>query len=266
MPSGGDQSPPPPPPPPAAAASEEEDEDGEAEDAAQPARSPAPQTQQRFEELCSRLNMDEAARAEAWDSYRSMSESYTLEVRPGRGGGLPGLAARSPAAGLRPSGPVGRRGAASREGRGPPCAPRPWTPGFGDAPRVPGAARSRCASLARSDRGDTSRPNVAPRGRVRDDQIAATWSAEQVQGSRPYGQGEGPAALAPGSPGFTPPRWAPALPHRVASVPASRLCTNASLGVGPCSRTCAREARETGFLPSWSQTHPLLVTRMSGPR
>lgn len=120
MPSGGDQSPPPPPPPPAAAASEEEDEDGEAEDAAQPARSPAPQTQQRFEELCSRLNMDEAARAEAWDSYRSMSESYTLEVRPGRGGGLPGLAARSPAAGLRPSGPVGRRGAASREGRGGP--------------------------------------------------------------------------------------------------------------------------------------------------
>uniref|UniRef100_A0A9L0RP81 RB transcriptional corepressor like 2 n=1 Tax=Equus caballus TaxID=9796 RepID=A0A9L0RP81_HORSE len=80
MPSGGDQSPPPPPPPPAAAASdEEEDDDGEAEDAGQPARSPAPQTQQRFDELCSRLNMDEAARAEAWDSYRSMSESYTLE-------------------------------------------------------------------------------------------------------------------------------------------------------------------------------------------
>ena len=25
--------------------------------------------------------MDEAARAEAWSSYRSMSESYTLEVR-----------------------------------------------------------------------------------------------------------------------------------------------------------------------------------------
>ncbi|XP_019499398.1 PREDICTED: retinoblastoma-like protein 2 isoform X2 [Hipposideros armiger] len=80
MPSGGDQSPPPPPPPPAAAASEEEeDDDGEAEDAAQPARTPTPQTQQRFDELCSRLNMDEAARAEAWDSYRSMSESYTLE-------------------------------------------------------------------------------------------------------------------------------------------------------------------------------------------
>ncbi|KAF4010696.1 hypothetical protein G4228_001936 [Cervus hanglu yarkandensis] len=80
MPSGGDQSPPPPPPPPAAAASDEEEEDdGEAEDAAQPAGSPAPQTQQRFDELCSRLNMDEAARAEAWESYRSMSESYTLE-------------------------------------------------------------------------------------------------------------------------------------------------------------------------------------------
>uniref|UniRef100_A0A2I3LNH9 RB transcriptional corepressor like 2 n=1 Tax=Papio anubis TaxID=9555 RepID=A0A2I3LNH9_PAPAN len=80
MPSGGDQSPPPPPPPPAAAASDEEEEDdGEAEDAAPPNESPTPQIQQRFDELCSRLNMDEAARAEAWDSYRSMSESYTLE-------------------------------------------------------------------------------------------------------------------------------------------------------------------------------------------
>ncbi|KAG3257285.1 retinoblastoma-like protein 2 isoform X3 [Ictidomys tridecemlineatus] len=80
MPSGGDQSPPPPPPPPVAAGSDEEEEDdGEAEDAAQPAESPTPQIQQRFDELCSRLNMDEAARAEAWDSYRSMSESYTLE-------------------------------------------------------------------------------------------------------------------------------------------------------------------------------------------
>ncbi|KAM4801635.1 retinoblastoma-like protein 2 isoform X1 [Urocitellus parryii] len=80
MPSGGDQSPPPPPPPPVAAGSDEEEEDdGEAEDAAQPAGSPTPQIQQRFDELCSRLNMDEAARAEAWDSYRSMSESYTLE-------------------------------------------------------------------------------------------------------------------------------------------------------------------------------------------
>lgn len=79
MPSGGNQSPP--PPPPAAASSEEEEEDGDAADGAQPAGSPGPQIQQRFEELCSRLNMDEAARAEAWGSYRSMSESYTLEVR-----------------------------------------------------------------------------------------------------------------------------------------------------------------------------------------
>uniref|UniRef100_A0A8C5ZJU1 RB transcriptional corepressor like 2 n=1 Tax=Marmota marmota marmota TaxID=9994 RepID=A0A8C5ZJU1_MARMA len=63
MPSGGDQSPPPPPPPPVAAGSDEEEEDdGEAEDAAQPAGSPTPQIQQRFDEL-----------------YRSMSESYTLE-------------------------------------------------------------------------------------------------------------------------------------------------------------------------------------------
>ncbi|XP_051051067.1 retinoblastoma-like protein 2 isoform X3 [Phodopus roborovskii] len=77
MPSGGNQSPP--PPPPAAASSEEEEEDGDATDGAQPAGSPGPQIQQRFEELCSRLNMDEAARAEAWASYRSMSESYTLE-------------------------------------------------------------------------------------------------------------------------------------------------------------------------------------------
>lgn len=80
MPSGGDQSPPPPPPP-AAASSEEEEEDGDAADGSQPAGSPGSQIQQRFEELCSRLNMDEAARAEAWGSYRSMSESYTLEVR-----------------------------------------------------------------------------------------------------------------------------------------------------------------------------------------
>ncbi|XP_028931257.1 retinoblastoma-like protein 2 isoform X1 [Ornithorhynchus anatinus] len=40
---------------------------------------PPPQTRQRFDELCGRLNMDGAARAEAWDSYRTMSQSYTLE-------------------------------------------------------------------------------------------------------------------------------------------------------------------------------------------
>lgn len=79
MASGGNQSPP--PPPAAAASSEEEEEDGDAADRAQSAGSPSHQIQQRFEELCSRLNMDEAARAEAWSSYRSMSESYTLEVR-----------------------------------------------------------------------------------------------------------------------------------------------------------------------------------------
>lgn len=138
MPSGGDQSPPPPPPPPAAAASEEEDEDGEAEDAAQPARSPAPQTQQRFEELCSRLNMDEAARAEAWDSYRSMSESYTLEVRPGRGGGLPGLAARSPAAGLRPSVPWGAAGRRAGRGGVPPARRGPGRPASATLRASPG--------------------------------------------------------------------------------------------------------------------------------
>lgn len=80
MPSEGNQSPPPPPPA-AASSEEEEEEDGDATDGAQPAESPGPQIEQRFEELCSRLNMDEAARAEAWGSYRSMSESYTLEVR-----------------------------------------------------------------------------------------------------------------------------------------------------------------------------------------
>lgn len=150
MPSGGDQSPPPPPPPPAAAASEEEDEDGEAEDAAQPAGSPAPQTQQRFEELCSRLNMDEAARAEAWDSYRSMSESYTLEVRPGRGDGLPGPS-RPPAAGLRPSEPSG-------------AAPRGCQPGAGGGPLRAAALETRLRRRSARPRG---RPAVAaPPARV----------------------------------------------------------------------------------------------------
>lgn len=125
MPSGGDQSPPPPPPPPAAAASdEEEDDDGEAEDAGQPARSPAPQTQQRFDELCSRLNMDEAARAEAWDSYRSMSESYTLEVRPAAGERLSGPG-RGGDGRARGAAPAGRAPVAAWRGRGPSAHPRP---------------------------------------------------------------------------------------------------------------------------------------------
>lgn len=145
MPSGGDQSPPPPPPPPAAAASDEEEEDdGEAEDAAQPARSPAPQTQQRFDELCSRLNMDEAARAEAWESYRSMSESYTLEVRrgketsgfrglavpPRRGGWGPfSLRLGSPAGELPRSAPALPVPSLEREGS-PFCPLSSWKPGF----------------------------------------------------------------------------------------------------------------------------------------
>ncbi|XP_051835806.1 retinoblastoma-like protein 2 isoform X1 [Antechinus flavipes] len=87
MPAGAHQPPPPP------AASEEEEEDGTeeeppTEDGGEEAgeerggpigQMPAPQTRQRFDELCGRLNMDEEARAEAWESYRSMSQSYTLE-------------------------------------------------------------------------------------------------------------------------------------------------------------------------------------------
>lgn len=38
-------------------------------------------TRQRYEELCSSLNMDERARSEAWLSYQSMKLNYTLEVR-----------------------------------------------------------------------------------------------------------------------------------------------------------------------------------------
>uniref|UniRef100_A0A669QUN7 RB transcriptional corepressor like 2 n=1 Tax=Phasianus colchicus TaxID=9054 RepID=A0A669QUN7_PHACC len=36
-------------------------------------------TRQRYEELCSSLNMDERARSEAWLSYQSMKRNYTLE-------------------------------------------------------------------------------------------------------------------------------------------------------------------------------------------
>lgn len=143
MPSGGDESPPPPPPAPAAASSEEEEEDeGEAGGAAPPALSPTPQTQQRFEELCCRLNMDETARAEAWDSYRSMSQSYTLEVR------LRGVGGTGEAGGEGLSGPSGR----ARRGNGAPagpgsgaahllshglCSPQSRTPGFRKAPGGP---------------------------------------------------------------------------------------------------------------------------------
>ncbi|KAK6477027.1 retinoblastoma-like protein 2 isoform X1 [Huso huso] len=36
-------------------------------------------TKRRFEDFCRNLNMDEAASSEAWDSYESISENYTLE-------------------------------------------------------------------------------------------------------------------------------------------------------------------------------------------
>ncbi|KAJ1083124.1 hypothetical protein NDU88_003284 [Pleurodeles waltl] len=37
------------------------------------------ETERRFQELCSTLNMDERAKSEAWDNYQSMSKNYTLE-------------------------------------------------------------------------------------------------------------------------------------------------------------------------------------------
>uniref|UniRef100_A0A4W3JFV8 Retinoblastoma-like protein 2 n=1 Tax=Callorhinchus milii TaxID=7868 RepID=A0A4W3JFV8_CALMI len=36
-------------------------------------------SRERFEELCQKLNMDEAAKDEAWASYQSISQNYTLE-------------------------------------------------------------------------------------------------------------------------------------------------------------------------------------------
>lgn len=149
MASGGDESPPPPPHPPAVASSEEEEEEGEAGVAAPRALSPTPQTLQRFEELCCRLNMDETARAEAWDSYRSMSDSYTLEVRLRGVGGLEGREARvfpgravgasvgmglllTPDRATRTDSPTG-----PGVGRNPLCAPQSWTPGFPKAPSGP---------------------------------------------------------------------------------------------------------------------------------
>ncbi|XP_070616275.1 retinoblastoma-like protein 2 [Erythrolamprus reginae] len=56
-------------------AAEEEEEEEEAAAAAEAERA----TRQRYEELCSSLNMDERARAEAWLSYQSMRRNYTLE-------------------------------------------------------------------------------------------------------------------------------------------------------------------------------------------
>ncbi|XP_065518037.1 retinoblastoma-like protein 2 isoform X2 [Lathamus discolor] len=63
----------------------EEEEDGEqGAGGAAGAAAPSPpaeegDTRQRYEELCSSLNMDERARSEAWLSYQSMKRNYTLE-------------------------------------------------------------------------------------------------------------------------------------------------------------------------------------------
>ncbi|KAL7978946.1 hypothetical protein Chor_013435 [Crotalus horridus] len=56
----------------------DEEEDDEAEEEAAAAEAERA-TRQRYEELCSSLNMDERARAEAWLSYQSMRRNYTLE-------------------------------------------------------------------------------------------------------------------------------------------------------------------------------------------
>jgi len=86
---------------------------GEEEDEAEPGAGGAPaapsppteegDTRQRYEELCSSLNMDERARSEAWLSYQSMKRNYTLEVR-------------GPAAGRAEAAGPGR--SARREGEG----------------------------------------------------------------------------------------------------------------------------------------------------
>lgn len=197
MPSGGDLSPPPSPPPPEAAGSEEEeeedDDDGEAEDSAQPTRTPTPQTQQRFDELCCRLNMDEAARAEAWDSYRSMSESYTLEVRHGGGRGevFPGLVV-TPAAGRGPSCPPTPGRAPRRDHRPPRQAPG-WEPSLRAVDLETGLLKSSrwlrrrtpscCSFLWGSEWGTPvalMQPPARPRSRLGGPgyKLTATWSAE----------------------------------------------------------------------------------------
>ncbi|KAM9508583.1 retinoblastoma-like protein 2 isoform 2-T2 [Guaruba guarouba] len=60
----------------------EEEDDGEQGVGGAAAPSPPAEegdTRQRYEELCSSLNMDERARSEAWLSYQSMKRNYTLE-------------------------------------------------------------------------------------------------------------------------------------------------------------------------------------------
>lgn len=145
--------------------------------------------------------MDEAARAEAWDSYRSMSESYTLEVRPagGRGEVFPGLVV-TPAAGRGPSCPPG-----SGAPRGSPSAPPPTGPGVGTlAARLRSGNRAfkKLSAAPKANpvlllfplgfgMGNTCCPNAAPaRPRSRwgpGYKLTATWSAEGT------GAGAGPA-------------------------------------------------------------------------
>ena len=36
--------------------------------------------EQRYEDLCSALNLDKNAKEEAWESFQRISENYTLEV------------------------------------------------------------------------------------------------------------------------------------------------------------------------------------------
>ena len=71
-------------------------------------------TRQRYEELCSSLNMDERARSEAWLSYQSMKRNYTLEVRPGPGGGVKGGGRRGGGRARRHPLPLSRAGGRPR--------------------------------------------------------------------------------------------------------------------------------------------------------
>uniref|UniRef100_A0A8B9G9Q4 RB transcriptional corepressor like 2 n=1 Tax=Amazona collaria TaxID=241587 RepID=A0A8B9G9Q4_9PSIT len=69
-------------PPPGRGMPGEEEDDGEQGVGGVAAPSPPAEEGdiwQRYEELCSSLNMDERARSEAWLSYQSMKRNYTLE-------------------------------------------------------------------------------------------------------------------------------------------------------------------------------------------
>ncbi|XP_042293936.1 retinoblastoma-like protein 2 [Sceloporus undulatus] len=64
---------------PVGAEEETGDARGEEEEEEEAAEAAERETRQRYEELCSSLNMDERARAEAWLSFQSMRRNYTLE-------------------------------------------------------------------------------------------------------------------------------------------------------------------------------------------